>query len=212
MKLFDFGLMKSLERADKIKDGYGYKLSGKTGSIPYMAPEVALGKPYDREADVFSFAVLLWEILSVDWAFNGYDARQYFVRVCAENQRLPVQRSWPAMVRVVIQEGWDPNPQKRPNMKRVGNLLRGELEDITTDTAVLNRTQHMMNRSQRSRRILNRSAGRRSSTGPDGIRRGQRPSTTEPSISVGGKRSSMKAARSSRDMYLGGDMCGSSDN
>lgn len=43
VKLFDFGLMKGLERRDKVEKGYGYKLSAKTGSIPYMAPEIALG-------------------------------------------------------------------------------------------------------------------------------------------------------------------------
>jgi serine/threonine protein kinase len=211
VKLFDFGLMKSLERSNKIKDSYGYKLSGKTGSIPYMAPEVALGKPYDREADVYSFAVLLWEIVSLDWAYNGYDTRQYFIQVCAHNQRLPVKRSWPAMVRVIIEEGWDPNPQKRPNMSRIGTLLRGELADLTSDNAILNRTQHLMNKSRRSRHFLDNSRQGRRGSGMGGSSGGRRSSVGLDG-STNGRRTSMKGDRSTRDMFLGGDVCGTSDN
>lgn len=167
VKVFDFGLCKSLEPKDKNKE-YGYNLSARTGSIPYMAPEVALGKPYDQKADVFSFSILLWEVMSMAWAFNGYDARRYFIDVCAHHQRLPIpQRPWPAIVRTIVQEGWDKEAKKRPTMKRIGTLLRAELEDRTTDDAVLNRTQHMMNKSRRSQRghklAMDASRSRRSS-------------------------------------------------
>ena len=64
--------------------------------------------------------------MGLEWAYNGFDARQYFVQACARNLRLPISKSWPAMVKIIIQEGWDPNPQKRPNMKRIGTLLRGD--------------------------------------------------------------------------------------
>ena len=53
VKVFDFGLCRSMDKVDKNKNGYGYKLTAKTGSIPYMAPEVALGQPYDEKVDVF---------------------------------------------------------------------------------------------------------------------------------------------------------------
>ena len=63
VKVFDFGLCKNLDR-DKKAEGYGYKLTPTTGSIPFMAPEVAKGLPYDTKADVFSFSLLLWGILN----------------------------------------------------------------------------------------------------------------------------------------------------
>lgn len=104
-KLFDFGLCRSLESQDKVKKGYGYNLTAKTGSIPYMAPEVVLGKPYDQMADVFSFGVLFWEILTLDWAFNGYSTQEFFMRVGKNNERLPLPTGGPAMVRSIIAEG-----------------------------------------------------------------------------------------------------------
>ena len=85
--------------------------------------------------------------MGLEWAYNGFDARQYFVQACARNLRLPISKSWPAMVKIIIQEGWDPNPQKRLNMKRIGTLLRGELNNMTDDATVVNRTQQMLNKS-----------------------------------------------------------------
>jgi serine/threonine protein kinase len=105
VKLFDFGLCRSLEPRDKVTRGYGYNLTAKTGSIPYMAPEVAMGEPYGHEADVFSFGILLWEILSLSWAFNGYSTREYFDRVAKNNERLPLPSGSPPMIRSIIPEG-----------------------------------------------------------------------------------------------------------
>src|SRR3569832_993798 len=68
VKVFDIGLSKSLSPSLKAKDAkgspvYGYNLTARTGSIPYMAPEVVECQPYDQKCDVFSFAILLWVFL-----------------------------------------------------------------------------------------------------------------------------------------------------
>jgi serine/threonine protein kinase len=144
-----------LEDRDKVEGGYN--LTAKTGSIPYMAPEVVFGKPYNQSADVFSFGILLWELLTLQWAFNGYLAQEFFIRVAKNNERLLVPRDAPPMIRAILPEAWDKDPKNRPTMKRMGALIRGELEDITADSSVVNRTQHMMNQSARSQhlRMLN---------------------------------------------------------
>ena len=38
-----------------------------------MAPEVALCKNYGLSADVFSYSILLWEIISLKIPFSGFD-------------------------------------------------------------------------------------------------------------------------------------------
>lgn len=45
-------------------------------------------------------------------------------------------------------------------MKRMGMLIRAELNELSNDAAVLNRTKHMLNRSRRSLR-LSRGGGNR---------------------------------------------------
>ena len=43
--LFDFGLAREIREEDKVTD-HTWKLTGDTGSLRYMAPEVAQSKPY----------------------------------------------------------------------------------------------------------------------------------------------------------------------
>jgi Protein tyrosine and serine/threonine kinase len=118
-----------------------------------MAPEIALKEPYDKEADVFSFTMLLWEILSMEVMYPSYTIKDYFVRVCKQNERPPIpsNKSWPPVMKALVQEGWDRNPQKRPTMKRVGMLIRGLLSDMSSgDDGIVNRSTHMMDKSRRS--------------------------------------------------------------
>ena len=119
-----------------------------------MAPEIALKEPYAEQADVFSFSMLLWEIVSIEVLYPDYSIKDYFFRVCKNDERPPLTgnaKRWPAILKTVIQEGWDRNPQKRPSMKRIGQLIRGLLQDIASgEDSILNRTQHMLNKSRRS--------------------------------------------------------------
>jgi serine/threonine protein kinase len=39
-----------------------------------MAPEVLEQKPYDERADVYSYAIVLWELLTLQEPFKGLGA------------------------------------------------------------------------------------------------------------------------------------------
>jgi serine/threonine protein kinase len=74
-KLADFGLAKLQEPADS--DATRTITGGRTqpgvlmGTIPYMSPEQASGKPADARSDIFSFGVVLYELLSGKRPFAG---------------------------------------------------------------------------------------------------------------------------------------------
>jgi serine/threonine protein kinase len=157
VKIFDFGLCKSLFPELKALGSYGYKLTGRAGSFPYMAPEVVRMETYDSKCDVFSFAILLWEILSLKQSFKGMTATKFLNKVVIEGQRLPISKEWPPLTRLMLPEAWDNDPQKRPDMKRVAILIRGDLNDMTDDDNVLRRTNHMRERSDRSIQCFDRS-------------------------------------------------------
>lgn len=150
MKVFDFGLCKSLSSKLKARDGYGYRLTGRAGSLPYMAPEVAKMETYDTKCDVYSFAILMWEIMSLKQAFKGMSASSFMEKVVMQHGRLVVPKTFPPLTRLMIPEAWDSDPQKRPDMKRVAILIRGDLNDMTNDEAILRRTKHMKDRSNHS--------------------------------------------------------------
>ena len=69
VKLFDFGLSFEITEECSSVDGL-YELSGNTGSMRYMAPEVALGNPYNHKVDVYSFGILFWQASGPHFEFN----------------------------------------------------------------------------------------------------------------------------------------------
>ena len=104
-----------------------YLLTARTGAIPYMAPQVADCQPYDTQCDVFGFAVLLWELLQLKPAFDGYSRREFLLRVVRNRERLQVRRSWPNGTRQALQQAWKHEARDRPNMTQVLRLLRSDL-------------------------------------------------------------------------------------
>lgn len=49
-----------------------------------MAPEVALCKNYGLSADIFSYSILLWEIISLKIPFSGFDVSNSLLASGAE--------------------------------------------------------------------------------------------------------------------------------
>lgn len=58
LKVLDFGLARLVENSSPYSDQV-YHMSGETGSLRYMAPEVADSRPYNHKADVYSFGKLV---------------------------------------------------------------------------------------------------------------------------------------------------------
>jgi hypothetical protein len=114
---------------------------------------VAERKPYDTKVDVYSFAILLWEIFSLKKCFPLISFMNYMERVVNRKERPKIDKKWPALTRTAIQESWEHDPKKRPDMKRVSSMLRGDLNSLSTDEEVINRTKHMRDRSNHSARL-----------------------------------------------------------
>lgn len=77
-------------------------------------------------------------------------AIQFIDLVVIKNKRPVIDKTWPPLTRLVLPEAWDKDPKSRPDMKRVAIMIRGDLNDMTTDARVRHRTQHMEDRSTHS--------------------------------------------------------------
>jgi hypothetical protein len=63
IKIMDFGLSKIVSTQEKMVDGYG--------TLSYVAPEVLLRTPYNKEVDIWSMGVILFYMLSGHLPFKG---------------------------------------------------------------------------------------------------------------------------------------------
>ncbi|OMP00463.1 hypothetical protein COLO4_12703 [Corchorus olitorius] len=86
LKVTDFGLSKIAQE----KDTYGYKMTGKTGSYRYMAPEVYRRESYGKSIDVFSFALIVHEMFQGGPSNKGETAEQVADKRAYEDLRPPL--------------------------------------------------------------------------------------------------------------------------
>jgi len=129
VKLFDFGLAKELKDDDKANGGK-YRLSGNTGSLAYMAPEVAKGWKYDRLVDVYSFGILMWEICALQPAFANCHTNEDMHSVWNGDVRPPMPKDlWPVELQWLLKKCWSYFSKSRPDFSVVAETLQEILDD-----------------------------------------------------------------------------------
>ena len=111
VKLTDFGLSRYMPEESN------YQLTGGTGTIRYMAPEVYLGEKYDLKADVYSLGFILYYIIGGKKPFNEYNVDT--IKTYMENNDLLhsldiiKDRKWKNIIKNCIKkdnnERWDIN-------------------------------------------------------------------------------------------------------
>lgn len=129
VKLFDFGLAKELDPKQRSEHGL-YNMSGGTGSRRFMAPEVALSEPYSLNADLYSFAILLWELLSLKKAFAYMPVDDHRELVVKNNDRPELDPSWSQGLCDLLESCWHRSPFERPSAKDAYKAIRTEIQEI----------------------------------------------------------------------------------
>jgi serine/threonine protein kinase len=127
VKIFDFGLAKELDPSLRHGCTEYYELSGNTGSLRYMAPEVARSEPYNLTADVYSFGLLLWQVCSMDLPYDGMNRQDHSELVVYGNERPTLDSSWSTPLRILMKRAWEPDPSVRPSMDSIYKILKREI-------------------------------------------------------------------------------------
>ena len=130
VKLFDFGLARELHDDDKV-DGNLWKLSGFTGTTRYMAPEIYKCQPYNLTADVYSFSLVLWEMLELERPYSDSkfirNLESFRHSVIEEGKRPKCNLQWPVALSDLMKSSWDADIRKRPDSAQVKSVLNREL-------------------------------------------------------------------------------------
>ena len=110
IKVSDFGLART-KSADPART--------LVGTYAWMAPEVLEQRPYDERADVYSFAIVLWELLTLQEPFKGLEPMQV-MRACDKGERPPLPpepRACPPAYCALMERCWAREPEKRPTFR-----------------------------------------------------------------------------------------------
>jgi len=136
VKIFDFGLAKEVPKERNIGDLYHF--TSMVGSPRYMAPEVALGKPYNEYSDSYSFALLLWFILSLKVPFGDACTMDYMHQNVWIDlpHRPPMNEDWSANLKDLFSRSWNPLIEVRPSLQAMKDQIYKEiLEDMEAQDA-----------------------------------------------------------------------------
>ncbi|EEC51085.1 predicted protein, partial [Phaeodactylum tricornutum CCAP 1055/1] len=98
-------------------------LAGNTGTSRYMAVEVIRKHPYNCKADIFSFSILLWELMALCKPYDGLVGQQVKECVSVFGERPAIPRTWPTNLRRVLRRGWGESIVDRPFMTEVKDTL-----------------------------------------------------------------------------------------
>ena len=103
------------------------------GSRRFMAPEVALSEPYALSADIYSFGILLWEVLALKKSFGNMSVEEHRECVIRKDERPPMDPSWTEEIQSLLKKCWRRSPYDRPEAKDVYKILRRECQAIYYD-------------------------------------------------------------------------------
>lgn len=119
VKVADFGVA-------RIQSGEGV-MTAETGTYRWMAPEVINHQPYDQKADVFSFAVVLWELVTAKVPYETMTPLQAALGV-REGLRPELPKNAHPKLLDLMQKCWQGEPSIRPSFSEIlvglGELLQ----------------------------------------------------------------------------------------
>jgi len=127
LKLYDFGLAKKLKAKDQVGLDQ-FKATQLTGCCRYWSPEVYYGESYGFSADSYSFALVLWQMISLRIPFNSLEAEQHTNVVYEQNMRPYVSSSCPRQVKLLMRACWDKKATYRLSFPTICKILKRYLD------------------------------------------------------------------------------------
>lgn len=112
-KVADFGLSRELAM------DVTHISTNTVGTLTHMPPELLMGRKLSPAADVYSFGIMLWEVVNGRSPFEGWTAPQVLKRVLAENWRPAYGPDVPQGYVQLSHRCWDADPTKRPTFDTV---------------------------------------------------------------------------------------------
>lgn len=119
LKVADFGVSELLKVTKRVKEDR--PLTCEDTTCRYVAPEVFKNEAYDTKVDVFSFALILQEMIEGCAPFTAKNEKEV-LKAYAANERPPFRaplKVYSHGLKELIEECWSEKPAKRPTFKQI---------------------------------------------------------------------------------------------
>ncbi|CAM8946191.1 unnamed protein product [Rhodiola kirilowii] len=127
VKVADFGIARFQNQ--------GGIMTAETGTYRWMAPEVINHQPYNQKADVFSFAIVLWELVTAKVPYDTMTPLQAALGV-RQGLRPELPENVHPTLSHIMQRCWDSDPSNRPDFPDIIVELEQLLQEVKDPTDV----------------------------------------------------------------------------
>ncbi|KAG1714797.1 Mitogen-activated protein kinase kinase kinase 7 [Nymphon striatum] len=114
LKICDFGTACDLQT----------NMTNSKGSAAWMAPEVFEGNRYSEKCDVFSWAIIMWEVLARQKPFNDIGCSAFRIMWAVHTGKRPsLLQNCPKPIEDLITRSWAKDPDIRPSMTKIVKIM-----------------------------------------------------------------------------------------
>ncbi|RIB00488.1 kinase-like domain-containing protein [Gigaspora rosea] len=98
---------------------------GVYGILPYIAPEVLDGEQYTTASDIYSFGIIMWEILyGKSVSYNQEFGTQLQIKICRENLRPRIIENTPQCYIYLMKNCWERDPINRLSTQKIIEIFK----------------------------------------------------------------------------------------
>lgn len=115
VKVSDFGVA-------RVQNKTGV-MTAETGTYRWMAPEVIEHKHYNHKADVFSFGIVLWELLTKKLPYANLTPLQAAIGVVQKGLRPAIPKHAHPEIVELLERCWQQDPSSRPEFSEIITIL-----------------------------------------------------------------------------------------